>query len=115
MIQIFSNILNFSNLDSSFMWGGRTFHDLVALEEIMKYRQHQYKENSGMAITGEDIQLVMDCDHCGPAVTECVRDDCDECGSSWVREDYVLCVIGNDVISLFPSLDSVSTGKIVRA
>ena len=83
-------------------------------EETMKNRQHQYKENPRMKITGEDIQLVMDCDHCGPAVTECVRDDCDECGSRWVREDYVLCVIGNDVISLFPSLDSVTTGKIVR-
>ena len=31
-----------------------------------------------------------------------------------MREDYSLCIIGNDVISLFPSLDSITTGKIVR-
>ena len=30
------------------------------------------------------------------------------------REDYVLSAIGNDVISLFPSLDSVNTVRIVR-
>ena len=67
-----------------------------------------------MRITSEDIQMVMECNHCGPEVTECVLDDCEECGKSLVREDYVLCIIGNDVISLFPSLDSVTTGKIVR-
>ena len=47
-------------------------------------------------------------------MTDCVRQDCDECGQGWVKEDYTLCVIGNDVISLFPSLDSITTGKIVR-
>ena len=31
-----------------------------------------------------------------------------------MREDYTLTVIGNDVISLFPSLNSENTGKIVR-
>jgi hypothetical protein len=66
-----------------------------------------------MMINGDDIQLVMDCDHCGPSVTECLIIDCDECGKSWVREDYLLSVIGNDVISLFPSLDSANTGRIV--
>ena len=38
----------------------------------------------------------------------------DECGKSWVREDYSMCIIGNDVVSLFPNMDSVTTGKIVR-
>ena len=45
---------------------------------------------------------------------ESVRQDCDECGQGWVKEDYTLCIIGKDVISLFPSLDSITTGKIVR-
>ena len=31
-----------------------------------------------------------------------------------MKEDYALCIIGNDVVSLFPSLDSVDTGRIVR-
>jgi ferredoxin len=45
-------------------------------EEIMKFRMHQYNENPNMKITGEDIKLVMNCDHCGPCVTDQVRQDC---------------------------------------
>ena len=82
--------------------------------EILRYRMHQYRENPVMKICGEDVQLVMECDHCGPDITEYMQEECDDCGGSWVREDYTMCVIGNDVISLFPSLDSVNTGRIVR-
>ena len=68
-----------------------------------------------MAVTGEDVQLVMACDSCGPSITEFVREDCEDCcGDSWVREDYTMCILGNDVISLFPSLESEQTGKIIR-
>ena len=42
-------------------------------EEVIKYRMHQYQENPNMQITGEDAELVLDCDHCGPWVTEYVR------------------------------------------
>ena len=80
----------------------------------MRFRIHQYTSNPKMAITGEEAQMVLDCDDCGPEMSECVRHDCDEYGAGWVREDYTLCIIGNDVISLFPSLDSETTGKIVR-
>jgi hypothetical protein len=31
-----------------------------------------------------------------------------------VREDCTLCIIGNNVVTLFPSLESASTGKILR-
>ena len=82
--------------------------------EIIKFRVHQYTENPTMKLSGEEIQTVMGCDNCGLGVTECLLVDCEECGTSWVREDYALSVIGNDVICLFPSLDSVNTGKIVR-
>ena len=82
--------------------------------ETLEYRRQQYGGNPDMAVTGEDLQTVLDCDHCGPDLTETVRTDCDGCGRGWVREDYSLCIIGNDVISLFPSLDSITTGKIVR-
>ena len=37
-------------------------------------------------------------------------DECQGCGTSCGREDFTLSVMGTDVISLFPSLDS----KIVR-
>ena len=67
-----------------------------------------------MELSGEEMQLEMECDDCGPDVTEYLLCECDECGTSGVREDYTVTVIGNDVISLFPSLDSVNTGKIVR-
>ena len=70
-----------------------------------------------MEITGEDLDIVLECDHCGPWMTDMVRQDCKQdgcCGEGWVREDYALCIIGNNVVSLFPSLDSVDTGRIVR-
>ena len=82
-------------------------------EEVMRYRRHQYMENPVMRVCGEDVQLVMECDHCGPGVTEYLLEECDDCGGSWVREDYTMSIIGNDVICLFPSLDSVNTGRIV--
>ena len=86
-------------------------------EEILKFRSHQYKENPGMSLTGEDIETALECNHCGPWLTDMLRQDCEEegcCGRGWVREDYALCIVGNDVVSLFPSLDSENTGKIVR-
>ena len=81
-------------------------------EEILRYREFQYDENPKMRLTGEDLQVVLECDHCGPDLTEEVRKECDGCGSGWVREDYTLTIVGNNVVSLFPSLDSVTTGKI---
>ena len=83
-------------------------------EEILKYRKHQYKENPTMRLIPADIEIVMGCDHCGPEITELALHKCEECEDSWVAEDYTLCILGNDVISLFPSLDSEGTGKIVR-
>ena len=83
-------------------------------EEVTKLRMQEYEENPNMELSGKEMQIVMECDECGPSMTEYLLSDCDECGTSWVREDYTLSVIGNDVISLFPSLDSVNTGKIVR-
>ena len=75
---------------------------------------HQYRTNPVMKISGDDVQLMMECDHCGPEITEYMQEECYECFSSWVREDYTMCVIGNDVTSLCPSLESVNTGRIVR-
>ena len=41
-------------------------------EEMMKFRLHQYNNNPKMALSGEDAQLVLDCDHCGPELSDCV-------------------------------------------
>ena len=86
----------------------------VKYEEVTKLRMQEYEENPNMELSGKEMQIVMECDECGPSMTEYLLSDCAECGTSWVREDYTLSVIGNDVISLFPSLDSVNTSKIVR-
>ena len=75
---------------------------------------HQYRENPRMRLTGEEMEMVLNCDYCGPSLTDHVRKECGGCGNGWVREDYRLCIVGNDVISLFPSLDSATTGKIIR-
>ena len=83
-------------------------------EEILRYRQHQYRENPTMKLTPEDAEEARDCDICGPDITECVLEKCEDCGDSWVEEDYTMCIIGNDVVSLFPNLDSKKTGEIVR-
>ena len=40
--------------------------------------------------------------------------DCVECGGEWVKEDYEICLIGNDVKALFPNIKSATTGKCVR-
>ena len=48
--------------------------------ETLEYRRQQYGGNPDMAVTGEDLQTVLDCDHCGPDLTETVRTDCDGCG-----------------------------------
>ena len=86
-------------------------------EDICKFRKYQYTENPQMEIYGEDLEIVMECDHCGPWMIDMLRQDRELdgcCGRGWVREDYTLCIIGNDVVSIFPSLDSENTGKIFR-
>ena len=88
--------------------------DHMMNEEVRKYRAFQYETNEKLELTGDDMMMVLECDDCGPDLTDAVRKDCECCGQGWVREDYTLCIIGNNVISLFPSLDSVNTGKIVR-
>ena len=42
--------------------------------EMIITRIERYKEEPEIKLTGEDIQIVMDCDCCGPAVTEFARD-----------------------------------------
>ena len=83
-------------------------------DATVKYRMDKYGNNLEMELDGKDMMIVMECDDCGPMMTEYLLSDCEECGTAWVREDYTLTVLGNDVIALFPSLDSVNTGRIVR-
>ena len=67
-----------------------------------------------MRLRPDDIELVMECDTCGPEITECALKKCEECGDSWVKEDYTLSLLGNDVVSLFLNMDSRTTGRLVK-
>ena len=82
-------------------------------DDIVMQRMRYYGDDAEM-LDGADMQIVMECDECGPGMTEYLLSECEECGTAWVREDYTLTVIGNDVIALFPSLDSANTGRIIR-
>ena len=45
---------------------------------------------------------------------EKMKEDCEECGQGLYEEDRQMCLIGNDVVALFPSIKSQNTGRIVR-
>ena len=51
---------------------------------------------------------------CGNKIYQEMSTDCDECGKGIKAEDVVYCVIGNDVVALYPSITSENTGKIIR-
>ena len=36
--------------------------------EMLRFRVHQYTENPTMKLSGEEIQMVMEWDNCGPGV-----------------------------------------------
>ena len=40
--------------------------------------------------------------------------DCEHCGEGLDEKDLEVCLLGNDVVALFPSIKSKNTGKIVR-
>ena len=41
------------------------------------------------------------CDECGADLEKRLRENCEECGEEYFREDYELALVGNDVVSLF--------------
>ena len=43
-----------------------------------------------------------------------MQDDCTECGDNLYWEDQEVCLLGLDVVALFPSMQSVTTGRIIR-
>ena len=52
---------------------------------------------------------------CGEQIIEELRTNCNECGPGILEfEQPELCLIGNDVKALFPSIKSKNTGRIIR-
>ena len=57
---------------------------------------------------------VWDCRDCGVKIQKRINMDCDECGEGISEEELHLILVGLDVVALFPSMKSKSTGKIIR-
>ena len=60
------------------------------------------------------VQAAMRCTACGPIIKKKLESCCIGCGDEWVKEDFEMSLVGNDVIALFPNIQSKSTGKIIR-
>ena len=51
---------------------------------------------------------------CGKNILQELEQECQECGEGIKEVDNMYCVLGNDVKALYPSIESESTGKIIR-
>ena len=51
---------------------------------------------------------------CGQEIKTLLTRTCENCGPGIEQEEQELCLIGNDVKALFPSIKSEKTGKIIR-
>ena len=60
------------------------------------------------------METKYDCDKCGQEWRDKMEIDCEECGPGIFWEDQEICLIGLDVVALFPSMQSKTTGKIIR-
>jgi hypothetical protein len=54
------------------------------------------------------------CTECSPKIEKKMMTECEGCGGEWVKEDYEISLLGNDVKALFPNIKSATTGKIIR-
>ena len=64
----------------------------------------------GMMMRMNDENMLMD----EPDVVERLGWTCEECGPGMSARELDVCVLGNDVVALFPSITSRKTGVIVR-
>ena len=62
----------------------------------------------------EIMEMHYDCDACGEEWRSRMEQECKECGPGIFWEDQEVCLLGLDVVALFPSMSSVITGRIVR-
>ena len=62
----------------------------------------------------QEMEMHYDCEQCGQGWRQEMQIDCTECGPGIYWEDQEICLLGLDVVALFPSMSSVTTGLIVR-
>ena len=54
------------------------------------------------------------CYECIEEAKELMKIDCEECGEGINEEDLEMCILGLDVVGLFPAMKSKNSGKILR-
>jgi hypothetical protein len=62
----------------------------------------------------ETMEMHYDCEQCGQDWRCKMEQECEECGDGIYWEDQEICLLGLDVVALFPSMQSATTGRIVR-
>ena len=62
----------------------------------------------------EKMETKYDCEECGQEWRKRMQDDCTDCGDGLYWEDQEVCLLGLDVVALSPSMQSATTGMIVR-
>jgi hypothetical protein len=62
----------------------------------------------------EKLEMQYDCEDCGEELRCRMESDCEECGEGMFIEDQEICLLGLDVVALFPSMQSKTTGKIIH-
>ena len=62
----------------------------------------------------ETKEMHYDCDICGQEWRNRMEQDCEECGPGIFWEEQEVCLLGLDVVALFPSMTAITTGKIIR-
>ena len=66
------------------------------------------------AILIKNLEDIEDCTDCQNIQKVKLETSCAECGEPSREEDIQMCHLGLDVIGLFPSMQQVTTGEIVR-
>ena len=62
----------------------------------------------------ELMEIHYNCEECGQYWRNEMQKECTDCGEGLYWEDQEVCLLGLDVVALFPSMKSLTTGRIVR-
>ena len=98
----------------------RTKRFCCKLCQIIKAVEECEECKHAMTVTGDDLKLSSCLEEsiqrecCRRKIWTRMEQDCEECGRGIHEEDQQMCLVGNDVVALFPSILSRSTGIIVR-
>ena len=61
-----------------------------------------------------EMEKMMRCTKYCQRIRNKLLTDRPDCGVEWAKDDYELCLVGNEMVALFPSLNSKRSGEIVR-